>query len=220
MAFLIALALVTLLAAAVTARRQRERRLRVWAEALSPEADAAYASEARAVARQMQTLDDTYELAAARRREGNADEAQRLLEVGRDSLDVFVPGRIARLHDLLALARAVSAMLPVPPIAVTAFRLWRLAVAAARTRARHAVSPGYARRFRLRVKLLIHGFTLIARAIRQATERARHAEAGWRTIGAARADLHTLNTDTLESYRLVLGAVERESAAGGGTPAH
>ncbi len=212
MALLILGVLVALLAVVGSARRERERRLRTWAEALTPRGQSEYAVEARAIGRQMETIRETYELAETRRRDGGGQEALRLLLVACHSVEAFVSGRIAHLREVAALARAMSALLPLPPLVIGSFRRWPLRGRALLTAVIDGATLGRRRRFQRRVGFLTRGFGWVARTVRSSTNRAGQHSSHWRAIHAARADLGVLNAESLAAYRVLLASSEREAA--------
>lgn len=220
MAPLILVALAVLLVAVVLSRRRREQQLGGWQQVLSAEGHAELRAEERAVARQMDTVDGTYELAASRRRAGDLAEACRLLDVGCRSIEAFVPGRVARLREMIRLSRAVSAMLPARPLRPSAFQLRRLATLAALGRIAHELLVTTGARFRLRVRILARGFRLVARTLRRDTDEVRLDATRWDSLLRGRADLHTLNAGTLDSYHVLLLSLDREATLTHGRGPH
>lgn len=210
MAFLSLLALVlAVLATALTGWR-RERHLLVWELALGRAARLELDAETRSTRRQLDTIDDTYRLAHMRRRRGEFNEAVRLLNLACRTVEAFVPGRVARLREMIRMSRAVSAMLPARTLPWPTLRLGSLASLAAARRLLHPFLVTTGERFRLRVRLLVYAFGLVLRSLRRHTQRAAHAERSWRRIDDLRMDLAELNSETLDCYRAVLASLERE----------
>lgn len=220
MALLIFTALAALLAAVVLSGRRHERQLRSWDQVLSATAQEELQADERAVTRQMDTVEGTYELADRRRQSGDLDEACRLLDVGCRSIEAFVPGRVERLREMIRLSRAISATLPARPLRPSSFELRPLAALVAVGRAAHELLVTTSERFRLRLRILARGFMLVARSLRRDTDRASRDTTRWDSLARGRADLGTLNTATLDSYHVLLLSIERDEALANGRGAH
>lgn len=210
MALVSLLALLLAVVAAAATGWRRERQLRVWDDLLGPAAHHELNAETRATRRQLDTIDDTYRLAHHRRRTGQSGEAQRLLEVAYRTVQAFVPGRIERLHTMIRMSRAVSAMLPVRQ-PWRSLRTARLALLATVHRTLRVFLVTTGERFRLRVRLLVRAFTILVSRLGRYTDRApRTPTSSWVEIDDLRADLESLNNETLACYQVVLASLERE----------
>jgi hypothetical protein len=211
-AFLSILALaLAILATALTGLR-RERQLRLWECALTPASRREFEAETRGVQRQLDTIDDTYTLARVRRRRGEADEALRLLDLACRTVEAFVPGRRAQLIEMARISRAVSAMLPVRPLAASAFATPRAAGLVTLSQPLRLMLVTAGERFRLRAFVLARAFGWVAHRTRVHTDRARRADHAWSPLDALRADLATLSGESLECYRVLLASLEREDS--------
>lgn len=113
---------------------------------------------------------------------------------------------------MIGLSRVVSAMLPARSLRASAFRLRRLATLAGLSRVVHHLLVTTAERFRLRARVLIHGFRIVVRGFRRDTSRAAHDESRWRSIDVLRTDFRVLNAEALESYHVLLLSLDRDEA--------
>ncbi len=210
MAFLSILALaLAILATALTGLR-RERQLRLWEFALAPASRREFEAESRGVQRQLDTIDDTYALARARRIRGEADDALRLLDLACRTVAAFVPGRRAQLKEMVRVSRAVSAMLPVRPLAASVFATPGVAGLVTLSQPLRLLLVTAGERFRLRAFVLAHAFGWVGRRTRVHTDRIRRADHDWSPLDALRADLAALSRESLECYRVLLASLERE----------
>lgn len=210
MALLTLLILVTLLTTVMLSARRQEEHLLTWQRVLSPRASEELIAEERSVERQVDTIEGTYELAARRRSMGELDEAYRLLEIGCASVAAFVPGRLARLRQMIRLSRAVAAMRPACPLRPSAFKLRRVALLVALSRAAHEILVTTGCRFRLRLRCIARAFHVVALAVHRDTHRVRTDATRWQGLSSGRADLRTLNAETLDSYRILLLALDHD----------
>lgn len=210
MALLSLLALAfAVLATALTGWR-RERHLLVWDLALGRSARDELEAESRSTRRQLDTIDDTYRLASVRRRAGDCHEALRLLELAFRTVEAFVPGRVTRLRQMIRMSRAVSAMLPARRLALPTLRVGELVGLSAACRTLRPLLVTTGERFRLRARFLVHAFGFVLKGLHRYTNRAAHDERAWRRVDDLRTDLGTLNTETLDCYRVMLASLERE----------
>ncbi|HKP99858.1 MAG TPA: hypothetical protein VJ735_05960 [Actinomycetes bacterium] len=146
------------------------------------------------------------ELAAA----GDEAEAARLLVAGYVYMAGLAQDRQQLLRAMARYSRMVNALMPLPPVAAGAFRLRQLRSLAGLGAAAHHLLVTVPERFRLRVAVLRRGFWIVLRAI--ATRRPDTAPR-WAVVVDALADWHSLDEETLESFRALVTAVALPSTA-------
>jgi hypothetical protein len=147
---------------------------------------------------------------------GRADlgEAQRCLALAFNVVDSALPDQQRRIRGMREMARMVVAIVPMPPVAPTRFRLEGLMTAAGAVRAMHhlLVAPG--ERFLLRLYLLGWGARHVWRVLDDARRLATAAEA-MATFEAAARDWGTLGVEEVSALRglLVSMCLQRADAA-------
>ena len=107
-----------------------------------------------------------------------------------------------------------AAISPVKPLRPRHFRLARLSSLAVLAYLVHPLLFSTAERFRLRAYVLHRGFSVVKAFLLRSTERIRDrkrsAEPEWDRIAAARADLQTLSTESLRTFRVLLLSLSTE----------
>lgn len=211
---LIALALVGGLAVLFLVGRYRDAGLEVRWESLVTPAGRRALDELRgrfAVERPVidLALGRPVQLAAA----GDEVEAARLLIAGYTYMSSLAKDRAQLLRSMARYSRMVAALMPLPPVAAGDFRLRGLATLAGAAAVAHHFLVTVPERFRLRAAVLRRGFWIVLRALAQ--QRPQSAPR-WAVVVDALADWHTLDEETLESFRALVTAVtipEAQAAA-------
>ena len=189
----------------------RERAARTWSDLLGAQAQAAYETLQRDVAREMRTWAATYDLARARQEGGQPAEAARLLGVACDAVQAFVAEMVLQLRVMARYSRALSALLPLPALAPTSFRLRRLVLLTAVGTLLHHLLVTTGERFRLRTLVLRHGFAIATGALQSTTASAETSLAAiWAPLERPRADVATLAKGTVDTFRVLLASLRRE----------
>jgi hypothetical protein len=189
----------------------RVRSMRTWSELLGPEASDHFGYLERSVAREMRTWDATYDFARSRLDEGRLPEACRLLDIGCRTIEAFVPDMLGRLRCIAVYSRAVSAMFPVAPLSPHGFQSRGLAGLAWLDRSLHHLLVTTGERLRLKLRILVWAFKLAAGSLRSTTrDAAADPIAAWGKISDIRADLRSLNGESVESFRVLLLSLQRE----------
>src|SRR5688572_2584212 len=119
----IALALLTLGVLLIAGLRNERRIRRDWHDLTSPRRDAAHAQVEERFEVELAMADATYSQALKVRELGSTDEAKRLLRLGYQALETFVPNVLHLLALMSVYARMVIAITPQPPLRPNHFRL-------------------------------------------------------------------------------------------------
>lgn len=138
-----------------------------------------------------------YSRADASRARGDVDEAVRLMDVGYQYLSELAQDRRAYLGEMALYCRLVSAIVPLPPLRPSQFKLGELRQLAGLGAVVHYVLVAAVERFRLRLWLLARGFALVVRAL---VPRSGH-------VAAARTDFVTLEDETVRSAEALVEAL-------------
>jgi hypothetical protein len=145
---------------------------------------------------------------AVRARESDEiDEALRLLDLAGAVIEEAVPSRLKRLQALTALCRMATALLPIPALLPSHFRLAEIATLAGAARLVHGILVGTRERFAFRISVLGLCYRLVRRAARKSTAEARkqpRSAAPWRAFDQGLSDLIALDEAHAESVRLLL----------------
>ena len=150
--------------------------------------------------------------AASARERRDLDEAVRLLGLAVVVVEEAIEGRLKRLRLMATFSRMVSAMLPVPPLVPSGFRVPEIATLAGLSRLVHEVLVGTRDRLRFRIAVLAACYRLMRRTARRsagAASRKPLAEAPWAALDHGLADLETLDEEHVRSARLLLLALAK-----------
>ena len=158
----------------------------------------------------------TYDIALRRRASLSYDEAVRLLSIAAATIEEAADDRHRRLRALSIYARMAEAIVPVPPIRPSRFKLAETRSLASIARWLHELVATFEERFRFRLAVIGVGIRLVVRSIRgsrvRAVEQPKRDEP-FRTFGDSLDDFKTLDKEQVESFRLLLtsaAAVDRE----------
>ncbi len=108
------------------------------------------------------------------------------------------------LVSMARYSRMVTALMPLPPLSAGAFRLRSIRTLAGLSAVAHHLLVTVPERFRLRLIVLRRGFLIVLRALAQ---RRPETAPRWAFVIDALADWHTLDAETLESFRALVTAV-------------
>jgi len=197
-------------------RRPEPEVHRDWRFLLSPRSEEVYRSVESRMGSELALATLSYEHAFAVRDLGAQEEANRLLALAHDVIEKFCPGMLKLLAAMATFSRMASAIGPVEPVRPQTFRIGPLATLAHLHQfvRRFVVNP--AERFRLHVYVLGRSFGIAARFLLDATKRITGnqptADADWRNVRAAIADIQTLTDKSLENLRALLQGLDRQHA--------
>lgn len=142
---------------------------------------------------------------------GDQAEAARLLVVGYEYMAELASDRLELLRSMARYSRMVTALMPLPPLPARAFRHQGLSLLAGFSNVAHHLLVTVPERFRLRTAVLRAGFRIVLRALVSAG--ARGGPPKWQIAVDALADWHTLDLETLESFRALVTAVRLPAPA-------
>ena len=216
---LVSLVLVTLVVAWVAyrlGRRDEGQVHRDWRFLLSPRSEEVYRSVEGRMGSELALATLSYEHAFAVRDMGAQEEAKRLLALAHDVIEKFCPGMLKLLAAMATFSRMAAAIAPVAPLRPRAFRIGHLAALAYLHRFLSRLVVTGPERFRLHLYVLGRSFGIAARFLLQATKRitggAPGADADWRNVRAAIADIQTLTDKSLQNLRALLQGLDRQHA--------
>lgn len=187
---------------------------RDWEAILTPGGLRAYEELKDRFDRERAAIDLSYAKAEAARNGGDVREAGRLLAVGYDYLALVAPDRERLLDGLKLYSRMCAAIVSLPPLRPTAFRLPQLVTLAGLGLIAHHLLVTIPDRFRLRVELLRRGLGIALGVLLRGTRQERNPQGNpdWTSVLAARADFHTISEETLESFGALVSALVRQPA--------
>jgi hypothetical protein len=123
------------------------------------------------------------------------------------------PDRVALLREMVVVSRMAAAISPVAPLQPREFRLPRLSTLAVFATLAHQMLFSASDRFRLRAFVLRRGFGMVSGFLLRSMQRIRaggHADPEWDHIAAARADLQTLSTHSLQTFHVLLTSLSAQ----------
>lgn len=211
-------------------RHDRQRVLRRWDFVLSGRAEKTVTALKDRLAEDTDIATHTYGLALERKAALSYDEAVRLLGIAAETIAEAAEDRQRRLRALSVYARMAQAIVPVPPVSPSPFRLPETRSLARIASWIQNLLASYEERFRFRLTVISVGIRLVVRSLRGSRARAAIAPAQaepYRSFGDSLHDFGALDAAQVESFRALLrsaAATERESLpeslrSGGGPPA-
>jgi len=213
--------LLAALAAAVVVlvlgRFDRNRALRRWDFVLSGRAETASTALRDRLAEDTEIAAHTYDLALKRKASLSYDEAVRLLAIAAHTIEEAAEDRQRRLRALSIYARMAEAIVPVPPVRPSRFKLAETRSLTRIAQWLHELLSSYEERFRFRLTVISFGIRLVIRSIRGSRTRAsiepsRHEP--YETFGDSLHDFQALDDEQVESFRQLLrsaAATDRDS---------
>lgn len=212
--------LAALAAAAVVlvlGRFDRNRALKRWDFVLSGRAEKATEALRSRLAEDTEIAEHTYGLALKRRATLSYDEAVRLLAIAAETIEEAAEDRQRRLRALSIYARMAEAIVPVPPVRPSQFKLPETRSLTRFAQWLQELLSSYEERFRFRLTVIGFGIRLVVRSIRGSRNRAsiEPAHPGpYRTFGDSLHDFRALDEEQVESFRALMrsaAAIERDS---------
>lgn len=198
-------------------RFDRRRALRRWDFVLSGRAEKAAAALEERFAEDTDIAAHTYGLALDRKAALSYDEAVRLLGIAAETIAEAAEDRQRRLRALSIYARMAQAIVPVPPLSPSPFRLPETRSLARIAAWIQDLLATYEERFRFRLTVIGIGIRLVVRSLRGSRARAAIAPAQaepYRSFGDSLHDFGALDAAQVESFRALLrsaAATERDS---------
>jgi hypothetical protein len=214
----------------VFGRFDRSRALRRWDFVLSGQAEKATEALRERLAEDTEIAAHTYDLALKRKASLSYDEAVRLLAIAAGTIEEAAEDRQRRLRALSIYARMAEAIVPVPPVRPSQFKLAEMRSLTRIGAWLHELLNSYQERFRFRLAVIGFGIRLVVRSVRGSRSRAAieptRAEP-YQTFGDSLHDFRALDDEQVESFRQLMrsaAATDRESlpaglrSLGGDTP--
>jgi hypothetical protein len=198
-------------------RFDRNRALKRWDFVLSGRAESATEVLRSRLAEDTQIASHAYDLALKRKASLSYDEAVRLLAIAADTIEEAAEDRQRRLRALAVYARMAEAIVPVPPLRPSQFKLAETRSLTRIAQWLHELLNSYQERFRFRLTVIGFGIRLVLRSIRGSRTRAS-IEPGqaepYETFGDSLHDFRALDEEQVESFRQLMrsaAATERGS---------
>jgi hypothetical protein len=191
--------------------RANESAAAAWEPILTPAGRRAYDELRARFAREKDAVELTYERAEEVRGEDPAELAL-MLRAGYEFIAHTAPDRMQLLRSAAVYSRLVAAMVPLPPLRPSAFRLSHLGLRARAASLGHHLLVTVPERFRLRLALLRYGVRVVVGTL-AGLQQGTVDDPAWRKVQAARADWHTITDETLESFRVLVSAVSEPATA-------
>jgi hypothetical protein len=198
----------------LSGRRSAQAAVRNWEVFLSPKAHDAYLSVQSLTRAELDLAEVAFEGAHQAAAAGAQTMSIQLLDMGCQLIEEYCPTMVRSLKAMAALSRMVAAITPMRPLRPQDFKVAQLAQLAHLHAFLHQFLVGAAERFRLRLTILTRSFRLVGRLMLRSAERIRTSEPGaheeWSRLELARADLHTLTDESLDSLRVLVEALSVE----------
>ncbi|MBM3803560.1 MAG: hypothetical protein FJW26_14765 [Acidimicrobiia bacterium] len=142
---------------------------------------------------------------------GDFEEALKFLRVGSGVIQEFTPGLLSLLKEMLKFSRMVSAMTPVAPLLPSRFHIAEMNNLAILHQMLHQVVVSAKQRFRLKLRIIATGVKItsgyLMTRINRVLDRRSGTEHEWEEIVNAGQDFHQLTTESVESFRNLMGAL-------------
>ena len=205
MIWLCLLAPASLLCLLAVARYRHRATAEAWDAALSPEAGRLYDRIATEYQFDVDMAAEAWMLSEAAKERADLGEALRQMNLAMWVVSDCTPGRIRRLRGVIATARMLSAVAPMPHVPVSDFRLRRSrAMSGSAAVVYHALITAK-ERLVWRARLLAAMFGMLVWTMRRASE-----GTDWQRFGDALADWKVVDREALETWRVAIMAIKGE----------
>jgi hypothetical protein len=142
---------------------------------------------------------------------GDIEEALRFLRIGGDVIQEFTPGLLCLLREMMKFSRMVSAMAPVSPLLPSQFHIAEMNNLAVLNQMLHQIAVSAKQRFRLKLRIIATGVKItsgyLLTRIHRVLERRSTSEHEWVEIVNAGQDFQQLTTESVESFRNLMGSL-------------
>ncbi len=142
---------------------------------------------------------------------GDTEEALRFLRIGGDVIQEFTPGLLCLLKEMMKFSRMVSAMAPVSPLLPSQFHIAEMNNLAVLNQMLHQIVVSAKQRFRLKLRIIATGVKItsgyLLTRIHRVLERRSTSELEWAEIVNAGQDFQQLTTESVESFKNLMGAL-------------
>ena len=142
---------------------------------------------------------------------GDVEEALRFLRIGGNVIQEFTPGLLCLLKEMMKFSRMISAMAPVSPLLPSRFQLAEMNNLAVLNQMLHQIVVSAKQRFRLKLRIIATGVKItsgyLLTRIHRVLDRRSSTEQEWEEIATAGQDFQQLTTESVESFRNLMGAL-------------
>lgn len=200
-----------LLVLAIRAFNNQSELLRDWDRALTPWGLDSYRELEQRLEGEARMTEYAFRRAFDARAAGSPDEAIRMLETALEIVERTSPDMLSLLREMSNASRMAAAISSIDPLPARGFRLRALSTLAVVAAVVHQLLFTASGQFRLRSYVLQRGIGVATRFLLEDAKRLRLEDRGsnseWDRIAAARADLQTLTTQSLETFRILVMAL-------------
>jgi len=192
--------------------RRNERKVRSdWESLLGGDKAEWYADTKSGIENNTNLIRMTMKEARDIKQLGDVEEALRFLKIGGDVIQEFTPGLLSLLREMMKFSRMVSAMAPVSPLLPSRFHIAEMNNLAVLNQMLHQVVVSAKQRFRLKLRIIATGVKItsgyLLTRINRILHRRSSTEQEWEEIVAAGQDFQQLTTESVESFRNLMGAL-------------
>jgi len=192
--------------------RRNERKVRSdWENLLGGDKAEWYADTKSGIENNTKLIRMTMKEAKDIKQLGDLEEALRFLKIGGDVIQEFTPGLLCLLKEMLKFSRMVSAMAPVSPLLPSRFHIAEMNNLAVLNQMLHQIAVSAKQRFRLKLRIIATGVKItsgyLLTRIHRVLDRQSSTEQEWEEIAHAGLDFQQLTTESVESFRNLMGAL-------------
>jgi len=192
--------------------RRNERKVRSdWEDLLGGEKAEWYEDTKSGIENNTSLIRMTMKEARDIKQLGDIDEALRFLRIGGNVIQEFTPGLLCLLSEMMKFSRMVSAMAPVSPLLPSRFHIAELNNLAVLNQMLHQVVVSAKQRFRLKLRIIATGVKItsgyLLTRIHRVLDRRSSTEHEWEEIVNAGQDFQQLTTESVESFKNLMGAL-------------
>lgn len=192
--------------------RRNERKVRSdWENLLGGEKAEWYADTKSGIENNTNLIRMTMKEARDIKQLGDVEEALRFLRIGGDVIQEFTPGLLSLLKEMMKFSRMVSAMAPVSPLLPSRFHIAEMNNLAVLNQMLHQVVVSAKQRFRLKLRIIATGVKITSGYLLTRIDRILHrrssTEQEWEEIIAAGQDFQQLTTESVDSFKNLMGAL-------------
>lgn len=195
----------------ILARRNEKKVRSDWENLLGGEKAEWYADTKSGIENNTNLIRMTMKEARDIKQLGDVEEALRFLKIGGDVIQEFTPGLLSLLKEMMKFSRMVSAMAPVSPLLPSRFHIAEMNNLAVLNQMLHQVVVSAKQRFRLKLRIIATGVKITSGYLLTRIDRILHrrssTEQEWEEILAAGQDFQQLTTESVDSFKNLMGAL-------------
>ena len=192
--------------------RRNERKVRSdWEDLLKGEKAEWYEDTKSGIENNTKLIRMTMNEAKDIKQLGDIEEALRFLRIGGDVIQEFTPGLLCLLKEMMKFSRMVGAMAPVTPLLPSQFHIAEMNNLAVLNQMLHQIVVSAKQRFRLKLRIIATGVKItsgyLLTRIHRVLDRRSTSEQEWVEIVNAGQDFQQLTTESVESFKNLMGAL-------------